>query len=191
MEEVESSTSSSDVAVTERGRPLPHYSDAEIDAALRTLILTGSVAKASRTLIESGLQFSEQQLRHWRDHAFANRHYRLRRELANDVGEEVAGRAMEQALQEDEAERLFVERALDRLDEIPTRDLAASARNMAQAKALDVTKAQLLRDRPTEIKETRSVPELLAVLKDAGVLRVSEADNTILGLDEPEGAKEG
>jgi hypothetical protein len=107
------------------------------------------------------------------------------------VGEEVAGRAMEQALQEDEAERLFVERALDRLDEIPTRDLAASARNMAQAKALNVTKAQLLRDRPTEIKETRSVPELLAVLKDAGVLRVSEADNTILGLDEPEGEKEG
>jgi hypothetical protein len=34
-------------------------------------------------------------------------------------------------------------------------------------------------------------PELLAILKDAGVLRVSEADDTILGLDEPEGEKEG
>jgi hypothetical protein len=50
------------------------------------------------------------------------------------VGEEVTGRAMERALQEDEAEPLFVERALARLDEIPTRDLAASARNMAKAK---------------------------------------------------------
>ncbi len=166
-------------AVTERGATLRH-TEAEVDLALRLLALSGGeLTQTSKQLKAEGISITRQSLRKWRDVCFPRRYHMVRQELGRDVGEEMAGRAMERALQADEAQSRYIEEAIKKLDQVEPEHLAKkNALALAQAMGISVEKAQLLRDRPTEIKEVRSVDENIAILERLGVLkRTDEAIN--------------
>ena len=159
------------MAVTERGQRIG-YTEQEVAHAMRLLVLNGGRPKqAAEQLVAQGVNVTSDQIRKWRDRSFKRLYWQVRRELARDVGEEIAGRAFERAIEADEAERRYIEEAVERVDEVPPTHLAKNALALAQAKAANIEKAQLLRDRPTEIKETRSVGDLIATLERLKVVK--------------------
>src|SRR5262245_48807299 len=124
-----------DLAVTERGNQLPKHTEADVELGLRLLVLSGNdTSKTCAALHEEGIHTKQSDLRYWRDVAFPTRYTEIRRELAADVGEEVAGKAMERAIQYDAAETKLIEATVTKLDEIEPNRLAASALAMARAK---------------------------------------------------------
>lgn len=159
------------LAETEKGRVLDDFTFADVELALKVLILRGGgLAETVKLLAEEGIVISRDALRYWRDHAFASRYIELRSELAPQLSEEVAARALERAIQADDAEALYIAAAAEKIDDVSPDKLAASVLALAKAKGENITKAQLLRDRPTEIRGSSDTSELLEVLRKHKVL---------------------
>jgi hypothetical protein len=158
------------LAETEKGSVLDNYTFADVELSLKVLILCASVAKTVKLLADEGIVITKNQLVHWRDSAFSSRYIELRSELAPQLSEEVAARALERAIQADDAEALYIAAAADKIDDVSPDKLAASVLALAKAKGENITKAQLLRDRPTEIRGSTDTSELLEVLRKHGVL---------------------
>jgi hypothetical protein len=173
----------SQLAVTERGTRLDKFTEDDVNAALRALVLSGGdVSKTVELLADdNGLLVSHDQLRYWRDVAFTTRYYAIRKELGTEVGEQVAGRAMESAIAADEAEKLFISQAVERVADMSPDKLPSAARDMAQVKANNIEKSRLLRDRPTEIKEVRDTGAILDELRRLGILKADPRIDSIEG----------
>lgn len=162
-------------AISERGKRLQH-TEAEVDAALRLLVVNGGSPKAtSKMLTEEGMPVNEKTIQWWRDNSFPMLYRRLRKELGREVGEQIAGKALERALQADEAEQAYIAAAIDRVDEVEPNHLAKNALALANAKATNIEKAQVLRHEPNEIVETRDVGDIVGVLERLGVAEKREA----------------
>ena len=160
------------LAVTERGTTLKGHTEEQVDLALKTLVLSGgSIKKAQAILGEEGLVVSADAYRYWRDVAFPSRYQAIRAELTNAAGDELAARAMQRAKDADEAEAEYIRLALEKAGEVSPDKLTKAALDLAKAKGENIAKSQLLRNRPTEIKETRDVGELLDALKAEGLLK--------------------
>ena len=153
------------IAITDQNTPA-RYSDAEVNGVLKLLALNGgNVVTTHEQLEHAGLPpVSRSSLTKWRDHSFRSRYFEIRREAADAVSEELAGRSLERAMQADEVQAKLLERMAGEVENIGPEALAGSIRSLAQSKASDVEKAQLLRDKPTEITEHRSVKELMGIL---------------------------
>jgi hypothetical protein len=161
---------------TERGRTIRHSQD-EVDLALSLLATNGGSYKPTvEALEEEGItDIPREKLRNWRDNAFPRRYTQLRRELGRDVGENVAGRALERAMQADEATQAYVEEALAKVGSVSPAHLAKNAASLADVMSKNVQISQLLRDRPTEIKEVRTVDVLVKNLEQLGVVKKEPA----------------
>jgi hypothetical protein len=163
-------TDASAPAVTESGRTIHEHSEKDVTDALNFLVLTASPRRAANLMRDLGHPVSERALKNWRDHSFRTRYYNIRRELAQEIGEELAGKAFERALQADEVQATMIERLGSEVAEIDAKDLPKGIQALANAKSSDIEKAQLLRDKPTSIEEKRSVTELFAELKSLNVV---------------------
>lgn len=158
-------------AVTERGAIIQHTDD-EVTLAFKLLTLSGgNLKETSRQLAAEGFKIHRNTLRSWRDRSFPRRYAEVRRELGKEVSEEIAGRALERALEYDEAEKLYVQEAIKKLPFVDPNHLAKNALSLASAKSHSIQNAQLLRDKPTAIVETKGVDELVAVLERTGVAK--------------------
>lgn len=129
----------------------------EVDMCLKVLILNGGDCKNTAIQLKEegmkveGMKVDRNALRKWRDTMFPRRYAQLRRELGRDVSEEIAGRALERALELDKAEQAYIEEAQKKLGEVAPNHLARSAYALANAKGQNVDRAQLLRNQPTSI----------------------------------------
>jgi hypothetical protein len=169
------STTLAQRAKTEQGTTVRSSED-EVNLALRLLILNGGrYTLTAEQLAEDGIEINRESLKRWRNISFPRRYFELRKGLGRDVGEEIAGRAFERALQADEAEQRYIAEAVAKIDRVHPDALARNALALAQAKGINVEKSQLLRDRPTEIKETRGVEELVKALERLGVAKKVDA----------------
>ncbi len=159
------------VTETEGGKTISRPPE-EIDMCLRVLILNGGDCKNTAIqLKEEGIKVDRNALKSWRDKSFPRRYAQLRRELGRDVSEEIAGRALERALELDRAEQAYIEEAQKRLGEVEPNHLARSAYALANAKGQNVDRAQLLRNQPTsivrvDIDDAVKTLERLKVAKD-------------------------
>jgi hypothetical protein len=159
------------LAETEKGRVLDQYTFGDIETTFKTLILNGgNIPRTKQILADEGLTLGYDTIRQWRDRWFPQRYREIRSELAPELSEEVAAKAMERAIQADDAEELYLRHAVQRVEEVSPDKLAPGVLALAKAKAENIDKAQLLRDRPTEIKEVRDTAALLDVLRRAGVI---------------------
>lgn len=157
-------------AVTERGRRL-QYTEEEVENALKIVVLNGgSHLKAASFLREEGIDLKATTLAKWRDRSFPRLYLRLRKELSREIGEDIAGRALERALQADNAEALYLQAAAEKVDQVDPNHLAKNAFALANAKGHNIEKAQLLRHEPTEIVETRDIGDLVGVLERLKVI---------------------
>lgn len=174
-------------AITERGGSLQH-TEAEVDAVLRLLVANGGKCAPTATqLEEEGLaNVTRDTLQHWRDSAFPRRYMRLRTEMGREVAEKIAGSAMERALEADEAEAAYIAEALARVKEVDPNHLAKAAQSLANAKSQNIQSAQLLRDRPTEIRKV-DLGESIAVLERLKVVEPGEVvDAEVVGEEDVE-----
>lgn len=157
-------------AVTENGQRL-QFSEREVEIVLKALALNGGRhVPTSEFVNEQGIAISQTSVKAWRDKQFPRLYLRLRRELSRDIGEDIAGKAMERALQADAAEQLYIEAASNKVDQVEPNHLAKNALALANAKSQNIEKAQLLRHEPTEIVETRDIGDLVGVLERLGVV---------------------
>jgi hypothetical protein len=160
-------------AVTERGKRV-HWTEEEVDAILKLLVANGGKATITCDQLRGeGINMERDALEAWRDHSFPHRYMALRTEMSPDVAERVAGNAMERALQADEAEQAYIEEAQAKVKQVDPNHLAKNALALAQAKGQNIEKAQLLRDRPTEIVRV-DLAESIAVLERLGVVEKNE-----------------
>ena len=158
------------LAVSERGKTMD-VTWAVVELALKVLIIRGNKVRETVAILrEQDIRVSSEQIRGWRDTSFPGRYAELRTEMAPVLSEEVAARAMERAIQTDDVEALYIEAAEKKLEDVSPDKLAASVLALSKAKAENISKAQLLRDRPTEIKKSSDTVELLEVLRRHGVL---------------------
>lgn len=149
------------------------YTELDVAVGLRALALYGgNAAKAARALVSDGRPISEKTLRNWRDGKYAVQYEDLVYELRQSIGQKVSDEAMEIAAQASEVETALISATQANLHDIPAKDLAKAALNMAQIKRTNVETARLLRNEPTQITEHRSVDDSLAELRSLGVIEV-------------------
>jgi hypothetical protein len=149
------------------------YTELDVATGLRTLALYGgNSAKASRALLSQGRPIPEKTLRDWRDGKYAVQYEDLVYDLRQSIGQKVSDEAMEIAAQATEVETALISATQANLHDIPAKDLAKAALNMAQIKKTNIEAARLLRNEPTQIVENRSVYESLEELKALGVIDV-------------------
>jgi hypothetical protein len=149
------------------------YTELDVAIGLRALALYGgNTAKAARALLADGRAISEKTLRSWRDGQYAVQYEDLVYELRQSIGQKVSDEAMEIAAQASEVETALISATQANLHDIPAKDLAKAALNMAQIKRTNVETARLLRNEPTQITENRSVDDSLAELRSLGVIEV-------------------
>lgn len=152
------------VTETEHGGTVTR-SPEEVDLALKVLILNGGDSKnASLQLAAEGIKVNRDQLAGWRDVKFPRRYAELRRNISGDVSEEMAGRALERALESDAAQQRYIELALEKVEEVEPNHLAKNAMALSNVMSTNVEKAQLLRNEPTEIRRV-DVEDSLRVLE--------------------------
>jgi hypothetical protein len=162
------------MATTERGRKLGN-TDEEVNLALRLLVMSGKPKKAVEQLEEAGYSnIGSEQLRKWRDNQFPRRYAQLRQDLSSDVGENLAGQMLERALESDEVEKKFIREAAAKVGSVPPAHLAKSILALAQSKAQNVEKSELLRGRPTDRVEV-DINASIQVLERLGVVERQEA----------------
>ena len=116
----------------------------------------------------------------WRNESFPRRYNQFRAELGQDISEDVAGRALERAIEADEAAHVYLQAAVDNIDKVSPTHLAKNAAALLQGAGQSVQTAQLLRDRPTVIVETRSLGELVGTLEKLGV---AERDENVIDVE--------
>jgi len=92
----------------------------------------------------------------------------------------VAGRALERALQADDAQKLYIEKAVENVGEVNPDHLAKNALALANVMSQNVEKAQLLRDRPTEIRELKAADELVEELVRLGVAEKTDVVDAVV-----------
>lgn len=149
------------------------WTELDVATGLRALALYGGNAtRASRALNAEGLPVSAKVLTSWRKEKYAVQYEDIVYELRQKIGQKVSDDAMEVAARASEVEAELIAEAQKQLADIPAKDLAKSALNMAQIKRTNVETARLLRNEPTQITETRSVDESLDELKALGVIDV-------------------
>lgn len=157
-------------AESEAGRLIEH-TDGEVDRTLRLLAINGgSIKDTCAQLEEAGASIHRNTLSKWRNNLFPKRYAKIRGELGKEISADLAGRAFETALQADAAVKTYVERAVQKIDEVEPHHLAKGAQSLSMVHANAIEKARLLRNEPDHIQETRSVDELVAVLVRSGVV---------------------
>lgn len=161
-------------AVSERGKRL-HRTEDEVKASLRLLVLNGGeVRRTAKQLRDEGLPVKEQTLAWWRDRSFPRLYQQLRKELGREVSEKIAGNALERALEADGAQKLYYQEAVAKVGEVTPDHLAKNALALANAKATDIERAQVLRHEPNQIVEV-DVNASIEVLERLGVVEKPKA----------------
>jgi hypothetical protein len=153
------------------------FTEPEIAEALRTLALYGgSYSRASTALQAQGLPIPASRLKSWREDRYPVEYEDTVYRLRESIGSQVSDGAMEVAANAQALSAKMIDRLQTELHDVPAKELAKAALNMAQTSRTNIEVARLLRNEPTSIQEVRSVDETLDVLRDLDVLDVPEAD---------------
>jgi hypothetical protein len=146
-----------------------HYTDEQVERGLLALAELGSSRKASA---ETGIP--DKTLREWRRTTHRERFDQIRTQFLPKIRERIARDAEDLALRYAEAEH----EALDALDvtELKPADLANALPRLATARGISTDKANVMRDKPTQITEVRGGVEIINSLSNRFPHLVSDVD---------------
>ena len=157
------------------------FTEEDIALALRTIALVGGNCTRAATILESeGREVSHTTLRKWKDEKYPVQYEEIVYNLRESIGSKVSDGAMEVATQAQDLSAEMVRRLQENLHEVPTKDLAKAALNVAQTSRTNVEVARLLRNQPNSIVEVRSVDESLDRLKELDVIDVDVVEESTL-----------
>jgi hypothetical protein len=153
-----------------------------------TMLVTcgGNVAEASRRLkAEHGLKVNVRVIKLWRDQQ-PLRYEELRKEHAPRVEAALVEDMLENAVRLTKAERMMIEHAVEGLEkgDVSAVEAAKMARDFSQARTQNIDKRQLIQGKPTAIKETRSLAEIVAALEARGLARKVDVTSTAIEIEE-------
>lgn len=147
------------------------YDVETVELALRVIVLNGgNCSRAARQLLNHGYDIGRRTLTHWKDETHATRYEQVLAEVRAELDKSVADTSMAIADESQEVTALMVRDLKEKFVDMEARDLARSVQALAQASATQVQTARLLKDQPTSINELRPPSEILADLKDAGII---------------------
>ncbi len=137
------------------------YTEEEIDRGLTELALCGGNARrASRQLAQRGYHFRHPTLYKWLT-LHADRYEAVRREILPRIREVIATQSEDLAREYGFTEAELLERLREKMDELKPDQLGNTIRNVATSRGIATDKANVMRDRPTEIREVRSADDIL------------------------------
>jgi len=150
------------------------HTETEIERALAALAKNaGNAARAQRELTAAGHPVAYRTLADWKTR-YAERYEDARRRYSKALEEQLAEEMTSEARENIEAARLSRERYLEDLKagKVPGRDLAGAIRNLATASGIEIDKARVLQEKPTEYVEYRPglVTEIDRILREAEVV---------------------
>jgi hypothetical protein len=151
-----------------------NYTAVETDRALSAVVFhDGNVSRAAKALKSQGLEVPASTLRGWM-RTKQDRYAQLRDKLLPEIHAKVAEEHTELARENMDVERIYLGRMRKEAGEVPVRDLANFSRNAATGAGIHADKAIALRDRLPggAPMPQRSLREIMASLKEAGVTRV-------------------
>lgn len=155
-------------------RPARQFTDSEIQKSLMELVRhNNNAAAASRALKdEHNLSVGAAKLIQWRDETYTDRY-----EQARDTRAAVlANEAEDLAHAYTRAEWLALNKTVESIEngQVDPRDLGGLVRNLATAKGINLSNANVLRGRPTSITESRGVEDIMRAL----VSKLGSVDST-------------
>jgi hypothetical protein len=137
-------------------------------------LCSGNTRRANRELAERDVDIPESTLRTWKERTQKQAYQQLVEEELPQVYAAIAERCEDLALAQADVEAKLLAKLEGDLDKLDARDLASSLRNVNVAKAVNIDKASLVRGKPTEIREDRSLTEVARALsKYASVVKVN------------------
>lgn len=142
-----------------------------VELGLRLTVLSGGdCSRASKLMGESGHPIDSRTLKKWRDSLYSNRYEQLIEQIREELNTSVKDVSLAIADQAQEVELAMISKLPDKLDSMEGRDLARSVQALAQAGATHIQTNRLLDEKPTSITETRPPAELIAELRELGVI---------------------
>lgn len=142
-----------------------------VELGLRCIVLSGgNTARAERKMLAHGTPVDKRTLRTWMEETHAARYEQLLAEIRAELDTSIADTSKALADEFQEIEMDMARELKDKLVDMEGRDLARSIQALAQAGATHIQTERLLTDKPTSIHEIRAPGEILADLRDLGVV---------------------
>lgn len=164
---------------------MTRHSSEEIERGLlEVAVANGNVRRAAQALAEDGIEVGKSTLERWYKHAHRDRYLQIQAEVLPRVRAQAAEQHMDLAERGMQVEHRILSKLEQEVEEIPSRDLAGAARNVATGAAIHTDKASVLRGEPTLITARHDVSEVVRALRAKGVdLDVIDADAIEIGAE--------
>jgi len=160
--------------------PNARFDAQDVDRGLLALALaSGRGEVACRLLEKQGMRVTAKTLRNWRDNLYTDRYWELQRKVLPRLQARAAEGHAAIADAAVELNAKLLERLDKDVDELPIRDVAGAARNVATVGGIDRDKAAMIRGEPTEIHEHRDGTEILRALRARGFKLTPDMDAAI------------
>ena len=156
------------------------YTDAEIEAALTAVALcSGNTRRAAGLLEESedACTVPRGTLENWIRYKHTHRYEQITEEILPTVYAEIAQKSEDLAARMVKAEEALMDRVNEKAGELKGHEAASALRNVSTAKAINIDKASIIRGRPTEIREERTMADVARSLERfKGIVNVVNRD---------------
>lgn len=150
------------------------WTEPEIEIALRTLAMnSGNLRATERQLAANDFPVPYSTLRRWAGELHATRYQEIKKRVVPELQAIIAERCEELALSATALESQMMRELVGKTDDMNGRDLSTALRNVSTTKGINVDKARIMRDQPTEIpSEDRSMREIVRGLERFGLVKV-------------------
>jgi hypothetical protein len=149
----------------------PRHDPETVELGLRLTVLSGgNTSRAASLMLSEGKPVDAKTLARWKDHNHAHRYEQLIDEIRRELDTEIKDTSSVIASQAQAVEAQLIKELGSELHEIPARDKARAVQSLAQTASTHVQIQRLLSEKPTSIVETRPPSEILAELRELGVI---------------------
>lgn len=157
----------------------PSFTQEEIIKAITLLAFrAGDFRTASKELRANGIEVTPERLKKWAEGEYAEDYKRIRDRYKHELEEEAVREMRAHVALAAKAERLAIEKAVERLEQGKSVSPAQDALSMARVKKENIDKLLALTGRPQQIIEDRSAEQVVKSLIAKKILRpVRESDD--------------
>jgi hypothetical protein len=149
----------------------PRHPPEVVELGLRLTALSGgNCGRAEKLMLNEGHSVDRRTLTRWKTEQHPDRYEQILDEIRRELDDETKDMSKVLASQAQVVEQDMIRELATELHDIPARDKASAVRNLAQAASTHVQIDRLLSEKPTSITETRPPSEIIAELREFGVI---------------------